>query len=166
MKNKNMYFLIATGIVISLLFGFYSMRNNKSLQEVHEVSLDTSTPISTSTVTTTNSGEVKKTVPNSAPTNSYIRLGQKTLINGIYVTPVKVSYDSRCPQDMQCIQAGSVDLGVLLESGSLSQNLIITSGKTYTFAKKQITLTSVLPARISTKKITEAEYRFLFTVKN
>lgn len=170
MKTKNIVYLVIV-LIVAFLFVLYTQKNNENVLENSNVSTTTNTttgtpspspaPVSTSTTTT------KPVIKNPTPvvTNNYIKIGQKTFINGIYVTPIKVSYDSRCPKDVQCIQAGSVDLGVLLESGSLSQNVIITSGKPFTFNGKQVTLTNVIPSRLSTKVILESEYRFLITVK-
>lgn len=170
MKNKNIVLLIL--VVMVFLLGvayFLGTQQNKIIVDTSNVSTTTdpvtgdSVTGTTTTTTTTNKIVPKKIV--TVPTSNYIGIGQRTLINSVYVTPIKVAYDSRCPKDVQCIQAGSLDLGVLLESGSLSQNVIITSGKPFTFAGKVVTLTSILPTKVSTKTIGESEYRFLITVK-
>lgn len=131
-----------------------------------ESSMETTATTTTTvkTDTTVVSKPVVKTTTKTASNNT-LRIGQKVLLSGVNVTPNKVTYDSRCAKDVQCIQAGTVELGVLLESGNLSQNAIITLGKPFYFAERQVTLTSVTPSKVSTKTIQESEYRFSITVK-
>lgn len=171
MKTK---YIVAFGILL-LAGGYFAfIRNSTNSTEVNSNATSTaeingSMESGDPTAPATSSGTTTVKKPSTTVTTqvsvNYIRMGQKVLINGVFITPTKISYDSRCPKDVKCIQAGSLDLGVLFEKGSTSQNVIITSGKPFLFAGKTITLTSVTPSRISTKKIVENEYRFLFTVK-
>lgn len=163
MNNKN---IVISVVVVVLLFVAYYLgtkNNNSDIKSSNEsVSVITDTE-DTMLSTTTDKVLTKPSVV--APTTTYLKIGQRTSINRMYVTPTKVTYDSRCPKDVKCIQAGTVELGVLLESGSLSQNAIITLGKPFYFAERQVTLTSVIPGKVSTKTIKESEYRFTISVK-
>lgn len=114
---------------------------------------------------TTNTTNTTKSTTKTATTINYIKIGQKTLMGGVYITPTKVTYDSRCPVDVKCVQAGTVELGVLLVSGNQSQNVIIVLGKPFAFDNKQITLNSVAPAKYSGKTIQEADYKFNISIK-
>ena len=171
MKN----IIIGVGIII-VIGGVYFLgtKNTGVKVEAPLITASTTTESSTETTATTtttiktttsvvNKPVVKTTTKTS--TNNTLRIGQRVLLNGVNVTPNKVTYDSRCAKDVQCIQAGTVELGVLLESGSLSQSVIITLGKPFYFAERQVTLTSVTPSKVSTKTIQESEYRFSITVK-
>lgn len=165
MKNNNSVVLVLVAIVF--LVGGYFLGVNKNSGNTLSVSTTTgdtsSVLVATTSDTATNKVVVKKVVP--VTTNNYLKVDQRTVLNGVYITPIKVAYDSRCPKDVQCIQAGTVDVGVLLESGNLSQNIIITIGKSIIFAGKTVTLTNVAPNKVSTKTILESDYRFTFTVK-
>lgn len=156
-------------LAIVLLTGGYFLGRNAGNTDTSVLTVSTSTDIVTTEIAGTTTGTtMKPSVKSSAVTSAspnYIRMGQKVLINGIFVMPAKVSYDGRCPKDVKCVQAGSFDLAVILEKGTLSQNVIITSGKPFAFGGKTVTLTTVSPSRVSTKTIAENEYRFLFNVK-
>lgn len=169
MKNRNIILLVIIIAIAVIGYMFLGTRNKAEVNNELSNSSTTSNVVSDTGATTTNTvvkTVVKNTTTTKSPsTNSYIRIGQRVLINGVYVTPTKVTYDSRCPTDVKCIQAGTVELGVLIESGSLSQNIIITLGKAVYFAERQVTLTSVTPSKLSTKTITESDYRFVISVK-
>ncbi len=167
MKNNNI--LIGFGIIL-LIAGAYFLGVKSNTQQVETsdsvISTTTNSVIDNSSSTPV-VASVKPVVKTTTTTTSgnYIKIGQRVLINGVYVTPSKVTYDSRCAKDVQCIQAGTVELGVLLESGSLSQSPIITLSKPFYFAERQVTLTSVTPSKLSTKVLKESDYRFAITVK-
>jgi hypothetical protein len=170
MNNKIILIMVAIATSFLVIGFFLGNKNSIITVNTSNVSTTTESEVHTSTSSVQKVSlpvqgvVVKKTVP--VITNNYIKIGQRIVLEGVYITPINVAYDSRCPKDVQCIQAGSVDVGMLLESGNLSQNVIITSGKPFLFAGKVITLTSVIPAKIATKTITTAEYRFLITVSN
>ena len=44
-------------------------------------------------------------------------LNQRILTNGVHLTPLEVVSDSRCPIDVQCIQAGTVTVRTRIEEG-------------------------------------------------
>lgn len=165
------------GGFLLLLLATYFFSGSSSKEMTTTTNEDTSIVSTTTTTKTTQVTQPKKTTttspakPTPAPTqttttnSNYISIGQRVLLNGIYVTPVQVTYDSRCPVDVQCIQAGTVELGVLLENGGNTQNVIISLAKPFAFDGKTVTLTNVSPAKVSTKVITASEYKFLITVR-
>lgn len=83
----------------------------------------------------------------------------------VKITPVEILEDSRCPSDVQCIQAGTVRLRATLTSGLGVADQVFELGKPITTEAEEITLMSVYPEAISTKQIEKTEYVFSFEVK-
>jgi hypothetical protein len=73
--------------------------------------------------------------------------------------------DSRCASDVQCITAGRVVVMINMEGPGGSSVDQIEEGKTVTSGNLAITLDKVDPYPISTKKITDDEYRFRVSVR-
>ena len=99
-----------------------------------------------------------------APTTTVAVIGKKITVNGVSVTPVQVVEDSRCPIDVQCIQAGTVRLQARLESEGASQDVTLTLNQSIAFAGKKVVLDSVTPAKVSTTTINPSQYTFHFSV--
>ncbi len=155
MKNKDITMLILVAIVLMVAVYYYSVNNNTQTEKSN-ISTTTTAGILANKTTTKSTSQTY--------TSNYTKIGQRTLINGIYITPVKVSYDGRCPIDVKCIQAGTVDLAVIFENGT-TQNTIITLNRPTTFSGKIISLTNITPNKVSTKVINDSDYRFLISVK-
>lgn len=96
--------------------------------------------------------------------NSTTTLGLNDIfeINGIIIKPWAVTQDSRCPSDVQCIQAGKIVVAIHIGSSTLE----IEPGQTKKSEDLSITLDEVTPYPISTHKITDGEYKFKFSLKN
>ena len=104
-------------------------------------------------------------VPLPLPTKD-ATLKQKIHISGVTLTPIKVLEDSRCPLDVQCIQAGTVRLSVAVASADQPPlQITLTLQKPFTYGNKEITLVSVLPAPVSSQLAEERAYVFNFTVR-
>lgn len=93
-----------------------------------------------------------------------LALGQRGSLNGVTITPREVVEDSRCPRDVQCIQAGRVRVRATLVSGLGTANQIFLVGEPITTEAEAVTLTQVEPDKISTRTINASEYRFTFKV--
>ncbi len=93
------------------------------------------------------------------------RLNERVSVNGVYITPVKVISDSRCPIDVQCIQAGTVVLSVKLELNGQTRDDTISMGDTISFSGKLIQLFEVTPVTNSKITIKQSDYKFTFSVK-
>ena len=106
----------------------------------------------------------------SSPTTSTERttatLNQTIALQGIMITPMRVVQDSRCPVDVQCIQAGTVQLSVQLQQGNDVQVLTLTLGGKMEFAGKLVELVAVRPSPNSKKSILASEYQFDFLVSD
>lgn len=164
MKNKNIA-VIAIAILIVLIGAYYYFGNesteNPSDDKVVSTSTDTSN-LSPTDTTGVNTG-VKNPTP--AVASAYLKVGERKLINGVFITPIHLTLDSRCPSDVKCIQAGTTDINTLVQKGNVSQNVILSLNKSVLFSGKQITLTSVTPKKLSTQTLVESDYNFLITVK-
>lgn len=91
-------------------------------------------------------------------------IGQRVSGLGVQITPTGIVEDSRCPYDVQCIQAGTVRVRATIVSGLGTSTPIIELGKSITTETETITLVSVGPIKDSTKTITTKEYQFTFKV--
>ena len=92
-------------------------------------------------------------------------LNQRILSNGVYITPVKVESDSRCPIDVRCIWAGEVTLKVKLEKGGTSKEVTIKQDVPFAFQGSEVSLVGVSPENEAGKPFTQEAYRFTFKVK-
>lgn len=92
------------------------------------------------------------------------RIGQEISVLGVRITPLKVLEDSRCPIDVQCIQAGTVRLQTRLVSGLGTAQQEFKLGQVITTEAEEVTLVQVLPAPKAGVKIAEGDYVFTFKV--
>jgi hypothetical protein len=97
--------------------------------------------------------------------NVNARMGQMVSALGIKLTPIEVVQDSRCPKDVQCVWAGTVQIKVSLASGSGTASQTLELGKPFTTEAEEITLTEVEPTRASTDPISAKDYLFHFQIK-
>ncbi len=91
-------------------------------------------------------------------------LNQKILTGGVYITPLEVVSDSRCPVDVTCIWAGEVTLKTKLEKGNVSKDVVLKMNVPTTFENMLVTLVSVTPENNSKEPFAKEEYRFTFLV--
>ena len=91
-------------------------------------------------------------------------LNERIFTHGIHITPLSVVGDSRCPVDVNCIQAGTVRLSVKLESGTSTQTQVLTIGSKVGFGGKSVALSAVTPAAHTKTPIVPTDYRFEFLV--
>lgn len=95
---------------------------------------------------------------------STAKLHQKIVIKDIIITPTSLIQDSRCPTDVQCIQAGTVKINVSLENGGILVPVVLTLGDSVSFMNKKVSLVSVYPKPSARKSISEDAYEFTFSV--
>ncbi len=102
-----------------------------------------------------------------APYGATATLNQKIFLGGgVYVTPLKVLADSRCPVDVTCIQAGYVTLKVKLEKDGTSKEMEIKGGSEgVNFGPMVISLVGVSPEANSKKTISTKDYKFNFETR-
>ncbi|MEZ0208962.1 MAG: hypothetical protein ACAH17_02185 [Candidatus Paceibacterota bacterium] len=109
-------------------------------------------PIGTSTTPSANSIFLETTI------------GRTASGLGVTVTPLVVVEDSRCPVDVQCIQAGTVRVQTTLVSGLGTATQVFTLNTPVTTEAEIITLFAVTPVKESGKEISPSNYRFVFKV--
>lgn len=96
-----------------------------------------------------------------------LALDQKAVFNnnGLDITPVSITEDSRCPSSVTCIQAGRVVVRTLVNSGSGQNYVNLTSGSDiYSTNGYTVRITNVTPAKVSTGNIPNNEYRITYRV--
>jgi hypothetical protein len=94
-----------------------------------------------------------------------LALGQTGQVGNVTITPRAVAEDSRCPSDVQCIQAGTVRVRATVTSGLGTADQVFILGEPVTTEAEAVTLVRVEPAKVSTSQIQESEYRFTFKVE-
>lgn len=82
----------------------------------------------------------------------------------VKIVPLAVIEDSRCPKDVQCIQAGTVRVRAQLISGLGTANQIFTLNAPVTTEAETITLVEVRPETEAGKSINAKDYRFVFKI--
>lgn len=93
-----------------------------------------------------------------------LTMGQLAKFKDISILPIGIAEDSRCPIDVQCIQAGTVRVEIEIVSGMGTSTSVVTLGKVFTTEAEQITLTAVAPNKNSTTEITMGDYRLTFNI--
>lgn len=83
----------------------------------------------------------------------------------VKVVPLDVLEDSRCPQGVQCIWAGTVRVRALLQSGLGDANQIFELMKPITTEAEQVMLIEVLPQAEAGKTIDLSAYAFRFKIE-
>jgi hypothetical protein len=102
--------------------------------------------------------------PSPMVKGSEAKIGQTIVIGGIKITPLELIEDSRCPEDVTCVWAGKVRIKVRLSDNTKSEDVILSTGESYSnFTKGSISF-SVLPEKTTTKTIPTSEYRFNFVI--
>ena len=114
-----------------------------------------SVPVTTTTQTTTTEKEL-----------TTVALNETAYTFGIHITPLEVLEDSRCPKDVQCIQAGTVRIRAKLQSDGGSEIQILTLGSPTNFLGKRVTLMAVEPTKYAKTPISSSDYRFTFKAGN
>ena len=92
-----------------------------------------------------------------------ISIGGQATINDTTIGVLELLEDSRCPADVQCIQAGTVRVRASVDSYNRDFTFILL--KPQIVGNVTITLVSVIPAqKYSTQTVKPSDYRFTFTV--
>ncbi|WP_235425403.1 hypothetical protein [Croceibacterium mercuriale] len=90
-------------------------------------------------------------------------IGQTVMVDGPQLTVVELLEDSRCPADVQCVQAGRVRVRVAVHLGAGDRTLDLTLGEPVQVADGALELVSVQPDRtVAAEAIAPAAYRFSF----
>jgi hypothetical protein len=90
-------------------------------------------------------------------------VGQEVGGLGVRITPTQVVEDSRCPNGVQCIQAGTVRVRATLVSGLGTATPVFVLDKPITTETEIVTLVAVSP--VPTKDVTITNKDYVFTWK-
>lgn len=93
-----------------------------------------------------------------------LMLGQPAKFADVTITPLAIAQDSRCPIDVQCIQAGTVQVSVRIASASGTDTQTLSLNKAFATPAGTITLTGVQPVKRSGDSIASPDYRLTFDV--
>lgn len=93
-----------------------------------------------------------------------VGFGQTFTDNDIRIAPISLVGDSRCPKDVNCIQAGTVTILVQFKKEGETKEVTIHLGESIEFGGKHIQFSSVNPQKYSKVVIAPGEYRFEFLV--
>lgn len=152
------------GLVLVIAIGLLLTQGRETTPPYTSTSTASSSLASTTTATST-------ATQAPAPTH-YYPYGRVTLginqaagfKNGISIRPLKVVTDSRCPTNVECIQAGTVTITLKTSAEGLSTMHTLSVGDFISVAGTSITFTSVAPAK-TTSGVSAGAYRFTFTVE-
>jgi len=97
----------------------------------------------------------------SHPVEGPVRLGEIAAVDGPRVRPDRVIEDSRCPADVQCIQAGRLVVRATVLGGGWSKEVDLTLGVPVPVADGTLTLVAATPVPISGETAASAA-RFTF----
>jgi hypothetical protein len=99
--------------------------------------------------------------PTATSTTAVLAIGEKVIVNGVIITLRSLTEDSRCPVDVQCIQAGTVRVTVIADTS----DVIFTLGEPRAVAGMTMTLVSLVPAQKNSKvTVAPGDYRFTFSI--
>ena len=93
-----------------------------------------------------------------------LEMGKAAEFPHVSITPLTVTDDSRCPEGVQCIWAGTVKVNVKVVEESGNFTSVIELGQTITSLTSEIALVSVEPVPKVGETIEAGEYRFTFNV--
>ncbi len=104
--------------------------------------------------------------PDHMATSATIRttMGQVMTGMNVSITPHAVIDDSRCPQGVQCIWAGTVHTRVTIKTPQGTSEATLELGKSIEKNGYTITFTELSPAPNEGATIPDSSYRFVFTV--
>jgi hypothetical protein len=101
------------------------------------------------------------------PTMGTIHVGESVYVNGVLITVNEIVQDSRCPSDVQCIQAGNVVVLVTLKSDTDQETIELSSlNHPYLFDAYEVTIENVTPLANSLTVLAQSEYSIVFRVVN
>ncbi|HEY0010704.1 MAG TPA: hypothetical protein VGB97_02190 [Candidatus Paceibacterota bacterium] len=166
-KQRTTAALIALFLVAGGAYAFLEWQANPSSVQVADGTA-TTTPGAPATTTEEKPAEPEP-VPATSSTHAYgtvtLRLNETASFpDGLSMRVAAVTEDSRCPQDVHCIQAGTVRISLRTRSAMGASTSDLALGASVTTEAERITFLRVAPGKNSTQPITDADYRFTFEV--
>ncbi len=98
--------------------------------------------------------------------NVTMSVGDNRKIDDLSITFNRFVQDSRCPVDVQCIQAGSAVVAITLKTAQKIEVKNLSSADTnYMFEGYEVKIISVQPEAMSKRGILESEYKITFHIE-
>jgi hypothetical protein len=91
-------------------------------------------------------------------------MGGNVVGMNVSVSPQEVVSDSRCPQDVTCVWAGTVEVRTILSTPVSHGEHVLILGDPQLFGDHTVTLIEVSPNKTE-EDIPESSYRFTFEIK-
>ncbi len=87
-----------------------------------------------------------------------IRVGETARAGGFSLTLTKITEDSRCPANVNCIWAGRVAAEFAAVSGTQRQTIVLTTDSAVAFGGYDFKIEEVSPAKSANSAIRPADY--------
>lgn len=127
----------------------------------------TNQPLSLSPTPLTSAGQQTTSTPATqtpAPTTAVIALNERVQVGMVFITPLEILEESRCPSDVVCIQAGTIRIKARVESGLGDSVVELKINVPVTTEAETITLVKADPAPKAANPTPQSAYRFTITV--
>lgn len=168
MKN---YLVVTGGVILAVVMALWAV-NVRTAQAPGPVACTTEAKICLDGSSVGRSGPncefeqcptVATTTASVGTKSNGLAIGSSVTIQGTTIKVIGPVEDSRCPNGVQCVWAGTVGVHVSINSSSKDTNLILNQPQTV--GNAVITLVGVTPGtRSSTQTIAQSDYRLTFTV--
>lgn len=89
-------------------------------------------------------------------------LGGTAYTNGLYILPIAVIEDSRCPINVVCVWAGRLVVRSEVRGGSWRRTVDLELGKSQQIADGALTMVAAIPAKVAGSETDPRSYRFTF----
>lgn len=161
--------ILALVIIIGLGLLFTHSDNSTLLPSITAVSTATSTVATTTLPAITTNPSTSAASSSDSSAASYgsvtLALGQAAAFaDGTSIRPMHVLEDSRCPADVECIQAGTVKLSLTVVSSGKTVTETLSIGQSVRVGSDTITFDSAAPQKAKAGYPASGSYRFTFTV--
>lgn len=113
------------------------------------------------TATTTSTAQMNKPLPYGRVT---LKVGEKAVFVNSFIKVLRVTEDSRCPQDVQCIWAGTLKVEVESVSGMGTSTSVIELGKSLTTEAEMISFVGAAPYPKAGSALLASDYVLTFDV--
>ena len=91
-----------------------------------------------------------------------VAFGESVRVGNLVAVPRRVLEDSRCPDNVECIQAGRVVVSTQIDGPGWSETVPLVLGEPYAVQGTTITLASVRPEQYRPRRNPRNEYRFIY----
>lgn len=94
---------------------------------------------------------------------SPVAIGEALRLGDIYLTPMAVTEDSRCPASVECVWAGTVKVETRIDGAGWRETVELQLSEPQNVRGHRIVLDAVAPARLTPGPIAHDAYRFSFS---